>query len=823
MAQKVNILDLDINTDGLIKKLGDTKKSIDELKESQKELKKQGDTNSEQYVKNEAQLKSLTSSFNNQKKVVEQLIDEQGKQVQVTTKLTSAITKENKSIDEASNNNKELKKLRNQLNTSTKEGAQAVELINDKIDKNNAFIKQNTSRLEQQKQSIGGYTSAINKAKIGVKAFGAALKATGILLIVGAITKFTEALTRNQKIANTINTVFNAISITFDKVVGTVVDTVTQVYNATNGFDNLTKTAKGLITLGLTPVQLAFHGIKASILGAQLLWEKSIFGNNDSTKIKELEDDLANTKATIDELGKQAIIAGKQVYNNIGGAYDELKETGKAIANNVSKIDYSKIIDDAKALTDIKNNMERLVIQQEGIIQQFERQAEKLRQARDDESKTIEERKKINEELAKVLDEQAEAELKLIDLKISGASKEASLNKGNIDLENEVLRLKNERLEVENRIEGQRSEYLANQNALNNEEIAQLQDFQARKKAIEDEIRAYTIENDFEYREQKILADYEAQQKELENLRLTEQQKTDLLLLAQTERDAQLQQLKEEQRQAEIENDLINLEIDRQAQAENWQFNLDGQLNYLNKQKQQELSTADKTGKDKTKIEEKYAKLEEKIKQATAQAKLNIASQTLGNMVAIMGKESTAGKAFAIAQATIDTYASAVAAYNAMAGIPIVGPALGAVAAAAAVAAGIANVKQITSTKEPSMPSTDINGYATGGRINGGQAISRSNGDNRLITAKDGEVILNENQQALLGGDALFKSIGVPGFATGGVVGKPSNTASPLIDYNLLTQSMLVAYSNAPSPVVSVEEINDVNNRVSVIQSGANL
>ena len=54
-----------------------------------------------------------------------------------------------------------------------------------------------------------------------------------------------------------------------------------------------------------------------------------------------------------------------------------------------------------------------------------------------------------------------------------------------------------------------------------------------------------------------------------------------------------------------------------------------------------------------------------------------------------------AAKRFAQVQATVDAIASANAAYKAMAGIPIIGPALGIAAAAAALGAGYANVKKI--------------------------------------------------------------------------------------------------------------------------------
>lgn len=66
-----------------------------------------------------------------------------------------------------------------------------------------------------------------------------------------------------------------------------------------------------------------------------------------------------------------------------------------------------------------------------------------------------------------------------------------------------------------------------------------------------------------------------------------------------------------------------------------------------------------------------------------------------------VGKQTAAGKAFAIASATIATIESAVKSFNALADIPIVGPALGAVAAAAAIVSGINNVRKIVAVQVP--------------------------------------------------------------------------------------------------------------------------
>ena len=83
------------------------------------------------------------------------------------------------------------------------------------------------------------------------------------------------------------------------------------------------------------------------------------------------------------------------------------------------------------------------------------------------------------------------------------------------------------------------------------------------------------------------------------------------------------------------------------------------------------------------------------------QQRLNHASDFLGNLGQITEafgrKGAKVAKALAIAQATIDTYAAANAAYKSAASIPVVGYILAPAAAAAAVAAGIANVSQIKS------------------------------------------------------------------------------------------------------------------------------
>jgi len=91
------------------------------------------------------------------------------------------------------------------------------------------------------------------------------------------------------------------------------------------------------------------------------------------------------------------------------------------------------------------------------------------------------------------------------------------------------------------------------------------------------------------------------------------------------------------------------------------------------------------------------------IRKQYEQRALNGAGTMFGNMAKVAkagGKKGfLAWKRFSQAQALIDTYKAANSAYAAMAGIPIVGPGLGAIAAAAAIAAGMVNVKTIEMQK----------------------------------------------------------------------------------------------------------------------------
>lgn len=105
-------------------------------------------------------------------------------------------------------------------------------------------------------------------------------------------------------------------------------------------------------------------------------------------------------------------------------------------------------------------------------------------------------------------------------------------------------------------------------------------------------------------------------------------------------------------------------------------------------------------GEARLELDRQYAEQKARLEMQLSAKRQKTMATTLNNLVSLQSssnkKMAAVGKAAAIAQATIDTYKSAVSAYSAMVGIPVVGPALAVAAAAAAIAAGLNNVAQIS-------------------------------------------------------------------------------------------------------------------------------
>jgi hypothetical protein len=279
-----------------------------------------------------------------------------------------------------------------------------------------------------------------------------------------------DAFMSNQVVADALNGVIEGLGIIFQQVLGVIIDVVKQTAESTNGFEGLFAVLKGGITIALTPLKAAFYGIKLAIAEVQLLWEQSPFGSGDDKRIKELTADVDAAAESLKQVGVDAINAGTDIVNNIGKAYDEVSSVvGKSI-EGIKKIDVEASLAQGKALVQLENNAKKSEAQAQRLNAKYETQAEKLRQIRDDDTKSIAERTAANKQLEDVLNQQEQTLLKNVDIQVAAAQARKNANN---TIENQVA-LTNalaQKDQVLADIEGKRSEQKANEVALRKEGI----------------------------------------------------------------------------------------------------------------------------------------------------------------------------------------------------------------------------------------------------------------------------------------------------------------------------------------------------------------
>jgi hypothetical protein len=185
---------------------------------------------------------------------------------------------------------------------------------------------------------------------------------------------------------------------------------------------------------------------------------------------------------------------------------------------------------------------------------------------------------------------------------------------------------------------------------------------------------------------------------------------------AKAQKDAALQEQINANQQTQLDAEEAFAETYRQATTSQQQLEIDA----ANEKYFELITLAEQYGYDTTSLKIKQEKeltdIDIKYKEQQAAREREIQSlkidavqnglNTIASLADLFAGKSRKSqerafkvqKAVSIANATIDTYKAATSAYASLSGITLVGPVLGAVAAAA-VAAGLANIKKIASTK----------------------------------------------------------------------------------------------------------------------------
>jgi hypothetical protein len=352
---------------------------------------------------------------------------------------------------------KKLDELIEALKASQKQADKTADSINDIADTTKDIGKS----AEDSQKGIKGLGT-------GFKGLGVAIKAAGIGLLLSAMEILRELFDNNQKTVDFFNTTFNTLQVAFSDFskfisanIGGIADFFTQI------FENPVESIKAL-----------GEGIKNNIIERfQSMLE--VLGFVGDAMAKFFTGDFKGALDSVKAAGTEMVDVLTGVDDSAQKIAEGTTKAAKAISNYVVET-----VKQGAAMTETNKQAEIAEVLAQGLIEKYDLQAEKLRQVRDDERFTIEERIKANNELKGVLEEQENAMLANAQSIVDAKARQLSLDKDNIEFQKEYIAAQNELVGVQAQVAGFRSEQLMNDMALQRE----LFDLEVSRKENEQEV-----------------------------------------------------------------------------------------------------------------------------------------------------------------------------------------------------------------------------------------------------------------------------------------------------------------------------------------------
>lgn len=455
----IDLASFSFDTTDIVKGAAEIKKNIDDIKRAQRELTKAGETSSDEFIQNAADLKTLNGFY---REHIKYLSDSSKAAFDSATReeqLNLVLNNEATTIKELRDQNKLLNKLRNDTNVLTEEGQAELKLLNDQLDANNALIKENVDQYTKQKIGIGDYAGGIREALSEMNPFNVSLtvfiqnaqNAGGVLPLISNGLKSLRAgivgITRASLafIATPIGAVIAALGLALGAIVKYL--TSTQA-----GMDKLTA-----VTRPLMAIFESLIGVVQDIGGA-------------------LVDAFSNPKEALKDLGEF-------VKTNL---INRFKAFG-VILDGIVNLDFKKVADGVlqagtgvENLTDkIKNgSQETANFISEAVAkgQELDRLEKELERTRISNTVQIglateafKEQNKIAEDTTKTLAEREAA----VQESIVAAERINALKQKELDLEIAILKNKQSRNDTTRAEEQELAELIAKKNELNAQELEQ--------------------------------------------------------------------------------------------------------------------------------------------------------------------------------------------------------------------------------------------------------------------------------------------------------------------------------------------------------------
>lgn len=837
MADQVTLLDLNFGTseaekglDALIAKsiaLAKTKKDLQAAYASEKkelETLNQNYTDGQvQQDKYDATVRKLNKSLiETQKAILDNA--EANKQNNAEIKSTKTLldneaTSVNALRAQLAQNTAELNKMSEAQRTTSQEGKDLTEqtkALSDKLKEMEKAVGDNRRNVGNyaesvkdgilQTQGLSGSTGALvgqlKSGITGVQAFNAALKANPIIFVVSIVLTLIGTIEKLMKRNSELATSLQAAFAPFKVILGRLLDWITDLFKGVAFvLENISKAVTRLLDkLGLISEETK----RAAAEGARLAGETQRIYQEETKALvpmarmrRELEElktlaaDQNKTTAERTELLKKAaeelhIIRDLELAV-LNSKYKQIKAENQL--GYTSDEDYRK---EQEALAALEAAKASYATQEKELIGQMTGLEKSERDKQVADAKAAAEKKKKATEAAT----KAEAEAVKKQAEVLKKAQEETIKAYEQSVKTMELEI------AENQLRTGKTSIEETQRVIN-EQIA-LEKFK---------------------RDQKLITEQEY----LNNVRA-------LNLQFETEVKAEADKKIEQKKAA----DALNIENERALADVKLQNDLESQLARLDAQKAAEIANAEAIGAETTAITERFELMKDEVRRKYYNAQLEMAAGTAGQLSSLLGEESAAGKAFATAQALINTYLGASKAL-AQGGI------WGIAQAAIVVAAGMKNVMSINKTKEPDTKvNTSVRKYAKGGQIYGashaagGVTFTGSNGQQFEAEGGENMYILNRKASGAINalsalnmeyGGRSFGSSGVYRYANGGKIDVgggasmqlPSNFSLSNDSLQKLAAIMYDSVASVPAPRVVVTDIDEGQQQYNSVQVAASL
>ncbi|KGO85725.1 hypothetical protein Q765_15005 [Flavobacterium rivuli WB 3.3-2 = DSM 21788] len=289
--------------------------------------------------------------------------------------------------------------------------------------------------------------------------------------------------------------------------------------------------------------------------------------------------------------------------------------------------------------------------------------------------------------------------------------------------------------------------------------------------------------------------------------------------------DNQEKSRKASQLDAQNKIDIANAQTKYDADLITEETRYGAELTGLKDQLDKKQITLDQYNESVTIAEKEHAKNDEDINLAKNTAIVSQYASMFGNVSQLLGKKTAAGKAAAIAEATMNTYngVTQVWASDSVLPEPFATPAKIA-STAMVVASGLKAVKQIASTKTPKAQKGALFNIGGNRHSNGGTLFTGADGTR--FEAEQGELIGVMNRNAAAHFMAFNNAFPAGGsstpnyFAGGGIVSR--DVAQPSLNIDELASKIAMANRAIPAPVVAVQDIIARGNSYIQVRDAAN-